>query len=242
MTQLADSAKGPKRFYERAEAAAGEDGAFAIHLDGRVAKTPLRNALATPHEGLAQAVAQEWADVDEEIDTSRMPLTKLLATLIDLGEAEQDAWRRTVTDYLQSDLLCYRAGEPAALAGRQCEVWDPYLERWASVFGTPLRTVTGVIATSQSAEALARADEFLSGLRLDHLLAVKCATEITGSAVLAVSLATGANEPGEIFAASRLDERFQEERWGTDAEAKDRERALEREFGAIVRFLALTPA
>ena len=43
----------------------------------------------------------------------------------------------------------------------------------------------------------------------------------------------------EIFAASRLDERFQAEKWGADAEALARERRIEADFAVAARYLVL---
>lgn len=239
MTQLGDSAPALKRFYERAEAVAF-DGVYAIHLDGRVAKTPKRQPLSTPYEALAVAVAEEWARVDGAIDTNAMPLTKLLSTVIDLGSEERGTWCGLVVNYLQSDLLCYRASEPAVLAARQKAIWGPYLVQWAADFGTALKSVEGLIATPQPEGAVEAASGYLNTLSTEHLLAVKCATEITGSAVLAISLGKGTAEAEAIFSASRLDEQFQQERWGVDAEAQEREQALRSDFDAIVQFLALT--
>ena len=239
VTLEGDNAPTLKRFYERAEAVA-VDGVYAIQLDRRTAKTPKRKPLATRHDMLARAVADEWAQAGDVIDTNAMPLTKLLSTVIDLGPEEKSAWRELVLSYLQSDLLCYRASEPAALATRQKAIWDPYLTQWAADFGTPLKTVDGLMATPQPGEAIEAAGGFLDTLSMEHLLAVKGATEITGSAVLAISLGKGAGEADAIFDASRLDEHFQQERWGVDAEAKEREEAIRRDFDAIVQFLALT--
>ena len=57
----------PKRFYK--EARAGErDGAYALLLDGRPAKTPGRNAFAAPTLAAAEALAEEWERQADLID------------------------------------------------------------------------------------------------------------------------------------------------------------------------------
>ena len=240
MTQVSQSVEAPKRFYKMAEVTRSDDGGFAIALDGRAAKTPKRLPLATPYETLANAVAEEWNIVENVIDTSHMPLTKLLSTLIDLGEFERSAWTQEILNFLQSDLLCYRASEPATLVERQDEIWNPFADAWATRFGAKLNTTTGVMAVKQSDEAVAAAAEYLDTLSVEQLLAAKAATELAGSAVLAMALVEAPERCEEIFAASRLDEHFQEERWGSDAEAKAREANLKRDFKAAAAFIQLS--
>ncbi|MEM9234396.1 MAG: ATPase, partial [Pseudomonadota bacterium] len=75
-----------------------------------------------------------------------------------------------------------------------------------------------------------------------ELFAVKLLTEVTGSAALAFAIAADDLPPGEAFAASRLDETYQQEKWGIDEEAAARAAALKRDFDDVVRFLTLTRA
>jgi chaperone required for assembly of F1-ATPase len=68
---------------------------------------------------------------------------------------------------------------------------------------------------------------------------MKAAAEIAGSAVIAIALAQGAFAPAPLFDASRVDDAFQAERWGADAEAAERTARLRREFLDAGRFLDL---
>jgi chaperone required for assembly of F1-ATPase len=82
----------PKRFYKEATAEA-RDGAFALLLDGRPAKTPARNALALPTLAAARELAAEWARQEEFIDPGSMPLTRIANSAID-GAARNSRSRR----------------------------------------------------------------------------------------------------------------------------------------------------
>lgn len=230
--------EGPKRFYEKAEAAPGEGG-WRVFLDGREARTMGRRSLACRSKALAEAVAGEWAAQGAHIDRNAMPLTALLSAALDGGPEKAGEWAEEVLNYLGSDLVCYRAGEPALLVARQAEVWDPYLDWFAAEYGTRLVAVTGLIAAPQPEAALNAARRDLSEKAPETLLGLKIATAITGSAVLALALWKGAFAPEAIFRASRLDERFQEERWGVDGEAKARERQMEAEFAGVAGFIRL---
>ena len=57
-------------------------------------------------------------------------------------------------------------------------------------------------------------------------------TTLTGSALLALAVARGRLSPEEAWRAAHVDEDFQAERWGVDAEAAARREARRREFEA----------
>lgn len=225
-----------KRFYTSATTAPAAEG-FAILLDGRPAKTPKRAPLAAPSRALAEAVAAEWSAAGATIAQDDLRLTRLVATAIDHAEQAED-WRREIARFAAHDLLCYRAEAPAALAARQAAVWDPYLAWARGAFGAPFVVATGVVAAPQpdlALSAIRGATAALSGWRV---LGVKAATEILGSAVLALALERAAFAADDILAASRLDETFQAERWGRDDEAEARAARIADDFAAIARYLA----
>ena len=64
------------------------------------------------------------------------------------------------------------------------------------------------------------------------------ATALFGSAVLGLALQRGRLSGEEAFALSRLDEAFQEEQWGVDAEAAERTQKLAAEAVMLERWFA----
>lgn len=215
---------------------------FAILLDGKPAKTPARADLAVPSRALADAMAQEWRGEGDTVDFDALGLTRLATTAIDLGERDRERWIDDVVGYLKSDLLCYRAEEPDALVQCQATAWTPYLDWAERTLQAPLRVTSGVTHIPQDESVTRAARERLSALDSWRIIGGKSATEITGSAVLALALEARAFPAKEIFSASRLDETFQAERWGVDAEAAQREARLERAFLAVDRWFALLGA
>lgn len=227
-----------KRVYEEVEIA--QEGArFAMLLDGRPARAPGGRALALPARTLAEAVAEEWRAQGETIDLASMPLTRLAVAALDLEAGDPAPWRAVIVNYARTDLLCYRATAPAALVARQARTWTPYLDWALETLGARLAVTEGVVAIEQAPEAIAAIEKAIAELDAWRLAAARPATEIAGSAVLALALARGAFPPAEIFAAARLDERFQVERWGADAEAAARETRLEAAFMALARWFSL---
>ena len=239
MTKTSEPKTTVNRFYETVSL--GEEGGmFCLHLDGKNAKTPKRHLLATKYRPLAEQIVKEWDAITEEINFQAMAFTRLLSTAIDLGSDERDAWENIVVDYLKADLLCHRAELPAALVERQCEVWDPYLSFILKKFGADPSITAGIATVTHPPALLEAFATYLKELSIEALLGVKCAAENSGSAMLAVALFDSFATVDEIFDASRLDEHFQEEKWGVDAEAKAREQILRNEFYSIDRFLLMT--
>jgi chaperone required for assembly of F1-ATPase len=228
---------GIKRFYKVVDVAVAE-GAFTVTLDGKPVKTPGRAALALPALALAAAVAQEWRAQGATVEPITMPLTRLCSAAIGIAG---DHRARLVADVLafgRSDLLCYRAEGPDALIMRQAKAWDPLLD-WAEArFGARLATSTGIVYVAQPAvavEAFASAVDRLDPFRLAGLHG---AASLTGSLVLALALLEGRLDAVHAFALSRIDEDYQAQIWGRDAEAEARAARHESELAAIERFLA----
>jgi len=79
-----------------------------------------------------------------------------------------------------------------------------------------------------------------------HLVGVHAATTALGSLVLGLALLRGRLDAERAVTVSLLDELFEIERWGRDAETERRHAALRRDVQATAVFLerlgALTPA
>ena len=231
-----------KRFYKNVAASAAADGGYTVLLDGKAVKTPRRALLSLPNLPLAEAIAEEWRGQGETLDTQSMPLTRLAFAALDVVMPERERVAEEALKYAGTDLLSYRAEEPPELVARQAHVWDQLLDWVAETYGARLRVGSGIRHVAQSPEAIqdlrqaiARYDEF-------ELAALHTATTITGSLVLALALAEEEVSAEEAFAAATLDETFQAEKWGRDAEAEKRRHHLLAELSAAEHFLRLLEA
>lgn len=228
-----------KRFWTAVDIAE-EEGGSAVRLDGRTPRTPAGARLVLPTEPAARLVADEWAAQGEHLDPATMPATRLASTAIDhIGQA-REAVADEIAAFAGSDLLCYLAEEPTSLVEQQARQWSPW-RAWAAVeLGVHLEPAEGIVHRSQDPAAIARVREL--ALRLDDfaLAGLGMAAPLLGSAVLALALQRAALSGDEAFDLSRLDEAFQESRWGVDEEAAERTaarraeaRLLERWFRAL---------
>jgi len=230
-----------KRFYKKAEPVQRAAG-HGITLDGKPIKTPGKRDLIVPNAALASAIAEEWNIQQAEVRTATMPLTRLATTTVDRVATQRDPIIRQTAAYAATDLVCYRATRPPALAARQQAVWQPLID-WAVLrYDAPLVVTSGVIPKSQSEESLrafasavAEHDDFA-------LTALHVATAACGSLVIGLALTQGHLDAGGAFAVSQLDESFQIEAWGEDAEQAARRRALAADIQAAARFIWLLRA
>ena len=227
-----------KRFYKEA-AAAPVDDSWQVALDGRPVKTPARNGLVVPTERLGQALAEEWQDQGEEIDPRSMPLTGLANAAIDRVAPDPASFAESLARYGESDLLCYRAEGPQPLVERQAELWDPLLAWARRRFDIELETACGIMHRPQHGETIERLARAVASRDAFRLAALSPLVTVSGSLVIALALAENAIDLETGWAAATLDERWQIEQWGEDAEAAAMLAARRRDFEAGYRFLSL---
>ena len=228
-----------KRVYRSAATLPAEAG-FGVALDGRRAKTPGRRDLVLPTERLARAIAEEWNAQEAEIRPAEMPLCRLANTAIDRVPTQRGKIVADIANYAGTDLVCYRAAGPPALAARQHAVWQPLLDWAAAHFDAPLEVATGVVPRLQPPQSL-RSFALAVEERDDFALAaLASATAACGSLVIALALFEGRLDADAAFAASQLDESYEIEKWGEDSDAAARRRVLAAEIAAAARFHALS--
>ena len=231
----------PKRFWKEVTLGPHEAGAYAILLDGRVARTPARQILAFQDQALAELLRQEWADVGAVIDPAQMPLTRLVNSGLDGVSQQMEAVQLDAARYAASDLLCYRAEHPEKLVLRQRASWDPLLDWLDKRYGARLVTGAGVMYVPQSPEAVLHLQQAVMAIAKPlPLTALHALTTLTGSLVLALALAEHHCSLAEIWALAHLDEDFQMEIWGQDEEALARRAQRFREAQAAASLLSLT--
>jgi chaperone required for assembly of F1-ATPase len=228
----------PKRFWTEAAVIADGEG-FAVALDGRPVRTPLKAKLIVPTRGFAEEVAREWQAQGELIDPNTMPATRLSNSAIDKVKAQRDEVVEMLASYGGSDLLCYRAEEPQILVDRQQEGWDPLLDWAGEAFGARLRTGRGIMPVAQAEEHLRSLGAPLDGMDPFELAAVHDLVVLSGSLVLALAVSEGRLSATEAWRLSRIDEDFQIEEWGEDEEAAEAAARRRTAFLDAARFHAL---
>jgi chaperone required for assembly of F1-ATPase len=209
-----------KRFWTETSIAA-EAGGYAILLDGKPMRLPGGPALQFGHLPLAEAIAAEWIAVPPgaELQPALLPMTQLAATAQLRIPATRDETVMAIAAYGRSDLLCYRATEPAELVQRQQALWQPWLD-WAVLRHDALLRVTeGIGFVDQPTPSLAALSRAVAAHDDHGLAALGVLVPLLGSLVLGLAVTDGALVATEAHRLSVLDEVFQEERWGLDRDA-----------------------
>jgi len=224
----------PKRFYKEAQIVETDDG-FAVHLDGKPVRTPGKALLALPRKGIAALVAAEFCAQSEVIDPISMPVLRLVNTAIDGVAADMQAVLEDVMRFSATDLTCYRADAPQALASRQALAWDPVLDWAHSALGARFFLAEGVMHVEQPRESVAAVGIWLRQ-RQDpfRLAALHVMTTLTGSALLALAVEAEAISPDDAWTAAHIDEDWNIEKWGEDVEAMARRQVRRRDYNAAV--------
>jgi chaperone required for assembly of F1-ATPase len=209
---------------------------FTVMLDARGLRGPRGAPLVLPTRALADQVAEEWAGQGERLQLARMHATRLANTAIESIPQAREATAQAIADYAASDLVCYFATEPAGLLARQEQLWGPVLDRAEAEMRLRFVRAAGIVHQPQPPNTLARvkaialeSDDFgLTGLAFGAAL--------FGSAILALALQRAWLSGEQAFDLARLDEAWQEEKWGIDAEAAERTGRLRAEAAMLDRW------
>lgn len=225
----------PRRFYTDVTIAEA-DGGFAILLDARNVRTPRGARLVLPTRPLAEQVSEEWAGQGETIEVAGMHATRLANTALESIPQAREATAQSVADYAGSDLVCYFAEEPASLVRRQEEHWGPVLDRAENDLGLAFVRCAGIVHRSQPEPTLSEIRALALALDDFGLAGLAFGAALFGSSVLAIGLQRGWLTGEQAFELSRLDEAWQEEKWGVDAEAAERAQRLRGEAQMLERW------
>ncbi len=227
-----------KRFYKAVTVGKGADG-YAILLDGRAVRTPAKAPLEVASTALARAIAEEWDVQDQEVDAAGMAMNNLACTAIDIVGPRRSEIIDDLAGYGGHDLICYWTDEGGELLRRQQQHWQPLLD-WASEsLAAPLVRICGVVSQDQPTASLAALKAVVEEHDPMTLTGLASAVQASGSLVVGLALSLGRLTAEEAHTVSQLDEIFQAERWGEDAEATARREGLRQDLVSAERFLAL---
>jgi chaperone required for assembly of F1-ATPase len=227
-----------KRFYKDVAVAPAGAG-WQVLLDGRAIKTAGRRAQTVPARALADAMAAEWAGQGEEIDPGRFVLRDMTDYAIDIVGPDRAQAVREIIPYAETDTLCYRddAGTPLEL--RQREVWEPLLTAAEARWDIHFERIGGIIHRPQPPATLARLEAALAATSDFDLAALRTLASLAASLVIGLA-AIGPDADGEgLWNAANLEEDWQAELWGKDAEALDLRARRFASFQVAMRFAQL---
>jgi len=231
---------------------AAVEGGYAVVLNGNPVKTPGKRALVVAGAALAREIAgelQRLLAVDPTALAAKRPGDpaqaanfRIAAAAIDVIAGEAGARARIVADlaaYGQTDLVCFRAERPMGLVAAEEAAWAPLADWFADEFGVGLHVTNGLRAVPQETAALHAIASAIEGHDDFALAALSLVTRTAGSIVIGLALSRGRLDAHEAFVSSAVDETYQAEHWGADADAARALEAKALDLAQAARFLEL---
>ena len=232
-----------RRFWDTASIEPTETG-YAVLLDGKAIHLPGGAVLRVGAEPLARAIADEWQSAGGskggEMTFADTPLTRVAGTAQQRIAPDPEPTINAIARYAESDLLCYRAERPPELVARQAREWQPWLAWAALTYDAPLRVGSGIAYVKQHRSSVAALRRAVAALDVAALAALGIAVPALGSLVLGLAMADGQLDAATAHELGALDELFQIEAWGEDAEAAARRAAIAADIALASRFLRLS--
>lgn len=227
-----------KRFYKDVTVEAAEGG-FGVRLDGRAIKTVGDRPQVVPTQALADALAAEWSAQGEEIDPALFFYRDMADYALDVVAGDRAGVIAETLPYAETDTLCYRAEPDEAFAARQRLMWEPLLADAETRLGVKFVRVSGIIHKPQPPETLTRLLAELEGLNPFELAALRNTTSLAASLVIGLAALLPGADLDALWDAANLEEDWQAELWGKDAEAMDRREKRAAAFAAAARFAGM---
>jgi chaperone required for assembly of F1-ATPase len=218
-----------KRFWDLATVGPHETGGFIVLLDGRPMRLPGGGPLLLPSQSLAEALAAEWQDAGGakggEMSMEMVPLTRLVGTAIDRVAPDPGPSVDAIAKYGETDLLCYR-GDDSRLAAIQAAEWQPLLDWAADALDAPLLPTNAILHVAQPQASLAALKRAVAVLPPLELTALGLAVPLLGSLVLGLAMVHRRLDAAEATRLALVEESWQQDFWGEDAEAVARRHAI----------------
>ena len=214
-----------KRFYKDVTVEAA-DGGFGVRLDGRAIRTVGGRPQVVPSRALAEAMAAEWERQGPEIDPALFLYRDMADYAIDVVAGDPASVIGEILPYAETDTLCYRAEPDEAFAARQRLMWEPLLATAEARIGATFVRVSGVIPELETLDAFA-------------LAALRNTASLAASLILGLAALEPQADLDALWDAANLEEDWQAELWGKDAEAMERRERRAGAFAAAARFAGL---
>ena len=232
-----------KRFWDTASIAPADAG-YTILLDGRPMHLPGGAVLRIDHQSLALAIADEWQAAGGgkggEMSFADAPLTRLAGTALHRVAPDPLPVVDAIARYAESDLAMLPRGTASTSWSRgRCRHGS---HGWTGLRRptTPLRVGSGIAYVKQHRSSVGALRTAVAALDVPALAALGVVVPALGSLVLGLAMAEGRLDAASAHELGALDELFQAEAWGEDAEASARRAAIAADVALAARFLQLT--
>ncbi len=224
-----------KRFYKHVTTAEVEGG-WQVMLDGRGLKTQGKAAQRVPSQLLAEMLAEEWATQGEEIDPKSFIFRDLADYALDVIAADPTATINALLGFSQTDTLCYRAEPGEALYRKQEELWEPLLTVFEERHSISFTRVSGIIHDAQPDSVTEKITALLHEQDAFQLAGMQTMASLSDSIIIGFAGLEDGADAAALFDAANVEEDWQAELWGQDAEAEAARKMRAEAFALAMQF------
>ena len=118
---------------------------YEILLDENVLKTPMKKKLTIQNSKIAEEIYKEWNQDKNILDTDAMIFYGIISTSIDKFNNNRILYVNEILNFIDTDLICYRAEEPNDLVQWQSKNWDPILLKVEKYINNKIDVFKGIM-------------------------------------------------------------------------------------------------
>ena len=226
-----------KKSWEKVSIKKISHNSFQIMLDERILQTPLKRELVLPNLNLTQEIVKEWDQDSKNINTETMIFYGLMSTSLDKIIDNRNLYIDDILDYIDTDLICYRAENPKELVELQKNKWDPIILLIEKYISTKVQIFQGILPKKQHANVHSKLNNLINQFNIFEISALHRITNITGSILLSLCVLKKDISANDVFELSFLDELWQEKNWGFDKETSQKRKEISIELNKSIFFL-----
>ncbi len=210
----------PKKFWDKVSVRKIGN-SYGVLLDGKEIATPAKNVLMLENEALIHQIAKEWTHIQQDINPSLMPLSRLAMTYIDQLQHQPEslkAWINQGLEYLPTDLLLFPSPQPEELRKQEDLLWLPLIDKAQKLLNFTFKQSEDLQIYNENQRI--GNSIFNSVYSFDALAAsvFPCIIYATGSVILAFLILQQQASFDDVIHACQLQENYQKNIWGSDPE------------------------
>ena len=209
---------------------------YEILLDNNILRTPLKNELIISNAKIAEEIYKEWNQETKVLNTDNMVFYGIISTSIDKIFDNRKQYVDDVLDFVNTDLICYRADKPIDLVQWQSKNWDPIISKVEKYINYKINIFKGIMPVRQDKQIHLKITTFLTEFSDLEIAVLHRITNITGSIFLTLCILKNDKIKKNAFELSYLDELWQAEKWGYEEEASKNRENINNELNRIIYF------
>jgi len=226
-----------KKFWKKIEIRQSSSKKFHLLLDNKKLTTPMKKELVLPSVILVNEVLREWDQNSDNINIDDLVFYGVLSTAIDKVNLEKDAYVNDIIDFIDTDLICYRAESPNDLIALQNKSWNPILLLIEKYIDVKIKVFKGVMPSNQDQKVHTEIKKLISNLSDVQISVLHRITNLIGSIFLSLCILKKDLLKEDAFECSFLDELWQAKNWGHEEDASIKRNKIRLELNRLIHFV-----